>query len=144
MAALQITPNDVGKLAVAAGWKGWQVVTAIAVAKAESGHNGYAINVVGTELRADGTPNLAYRSLDVGLWQVNTYWWPSATIKDLLDPTKNAGQAYAIWNGTYTKTAGAYSAKVTAAWDQWAVYEAGMHEAYLPAAVDAARAIGAI
>lgn len=144
MATYPVAPNDVAKVAVAAGWKGWQVVTATAIAKAESGHNAYAINVVGNELRVDGTSNPAYRSLDVGLWQVNTYWWPSATVKDLLDPTKNAGQAFAIWNGMYGKTAGTYSAKVTAAWDQWAVYAAGLHEQYLPAAVDAARAIGAI
>ncbi len=135
---------EVAKLAVAAGWSGWQVVTATAVARAESGLDGYAVGVVGSPTRPDGTPNPAYRSLDVGLWQINTYWWPSHKLSDLLDPIYNAGAAGKMWQAKFAAVTGTYAVKVHEAWSAWAVYSAGAHEPYMPAAVDAAREIGAV
>ena len=143
---LPVLAVDVAKLAKAAGWSGFRVATAVAVAKAESGWDAYAIGVVGSETRVvNGVeePNPAYRSLDVGLWQNNTYWWPVA-VKDMLDPAKNAGQAFKIWNDGYTKATGSFADKVHAGWLPWAVYKSGAYEAFMPEAVDVARQIGAL
>lgn len=139
---------EVAQHAVDAGWKGWQVVDAVAIAKAESGHDAYAIGVVGAPERtlADGTvePNPAYRSLDVGLWQINSFWHPAQPIVDMLDPAKNAAYAFKMWTAKFESAPGDWADRVHAAWRQWAVYKAGMHVAYKSAAVDAARAVGAI
>lgn len=145
---LPLTYADVAALALGAGWKGWQVVTATAVAKAESNHDGYAVGVVGAEMRTTpaGTEeaNPAFRSLDVGLFQINTYWWPTVTVADMLDPTKNAAQAFNIWRGRFDAASGTWADRTHAAWSPWAVYKAGTFEQYLSAAAAAAKTVGAI
>jgi hypothetical protein len=144
MAALPQTYEQVAQLAKDAGFTGWQVVTATALAMAESGHNGHAVNVVSSQTRADNTPNPAYRSLDLGLMQVNTYYFPTHKVADLLDPVYNMKLARSLWQTKFAATTGTYSEKVLSAWQQWVAYQIGAHEKYLAQAVDAARAVGAI
>ena len=143
-APLPQTYVQVAQHAKDAGFVGWQVVTAVAVSRAESGHNAYAINVVDAATRADGSPNPAYRSLDIGLMQFNTFYHPAHKIADLLDPAYSMRAARALWLWRFNATTGTYAEKVTAAWSQWVVYQTGAHEPYLGAAVDAARTVGAI
>lgn len=62
---------------------GWLAIDFIAIALAESGGNAHAVHVV------DRDPaSKAYLSLDLGMWQINTYWWPTVSIADSLTPEK--------------------------------------------------------
>ena len=149
---LPVEPVDVVRLVMEAGWKGWHVVTATAIAKAESNHDAYAVGVVKTEERnspetgemGELEPNPAWRSLDVGLFQINTHWHPQHKIADLLDPAYNTAAAYKLWQGTFDRTAGSWADRTHAAWSPWAVYDTGAFEQYLSMAAQAAREAGAI
>lgn len=72
------TMQEVGVLLLSAGFTGENAVTALAVIWAESGGNGWAVNVNSLPGRpADG-------SLDLGICQFNTYWWPAQKANDLM------------------------------------------------------------
>jgi Lysozyme like domain len=74
MATLVLTSDEVAELLVQAGAQGWTVVTMGAIAVPESGRNGYAINV------NDSPEKPSHRSLDVGLFQINTFFNPKHAI----------------------------------------------------------------
>lgn len=142
---LTLSPFDIAERLLDAGFDGWQVVTGGAVVAAESGRDFYAVHVVDREFRADGAPNPAFRSLDVGGGQINTYWWPQFAIRDLLDPAGNAAAMRYIWLDRFdSRLTDTWAMRTAYAWSAWAVYESGAHEQYLSAAVDAAREAGAV
>ena len=130
---LPFTPLQTAHMLLEAGFTGWPVATMGAICRAESGLNAYAINVVEAERRADGSLNPAYRSIDVGIGQINTYWFPTHRIQDLLDPLYNLSLCRRIY-----LEAGQWSA----GYSRWNVYKTGAHLPYAQDAINAARAAG--
>lgn len=93
MAKLPISPVDTAYFLLEAGFVGWQVVRFGAIAAAESALNAYAINV-------NHIPgSIAHRSLDIGLLQINSFFWlsESVSISLLLDPAGNCRTAFDIF-----------------------------------------------
>ena len=135
------TFEEVARLAVVAGFTGYQVVTMTAISKAESNHDAYAVGVVDNPAAPDSP---SYRSLDVGLWQVNTYWWPNVPVAELLDPAGNARQARRVFTSRFDAAKGTWAERVKVAYSGWAVYKAGAHERHMPAAFQAAHAVGVV
>jgi hypothetical protein len=124
---LMLTSDEVAELLVQAGAQGWTVVTMGAIAVPESGRNGYAINV------NDAPEKPSHRSLDVGLFQINTFFNPKHAIRDLLDPTYNTRVALGILAGAGGPPAG---------YRRWNAFIAGLHTPHLPEARAAARRVG--
>lgn len=141
---LILPPLTVAHHLIDAGFVGWRVVTGGAVITAESGRDAYAVHVVDREFRDDGSHNPAYRSLDVGMGQPNTFWWPIFTIAELLDPAGNAAAMRYIWLDGFNDATGSWESRVDQAWRAWTTYRNGDHRPYLPAAIEAAREVGAI
>lgn len=108
---------QIATLAKAAGWSGEDVVTAVAVALAESGGNPRAL--------ADDSDDLSY-----GLWQINMLGgmgperrraFGLTSNEQLYDPATNARAAHAIWRGQ--------------GWQRgWGAYSSGAYRKHLPAA----------
>lgn len=99
-----MTPTEAAQHLVDAGFTGWQVVTMTAIAGAESGFEPHAVHVV------DSNPSSkAYRSIDMGLFQINDFWWEAALRNadilkpglpasvQLLDPAINARAAWFVF-----------------------------------------------
>lgn len=134
---------DVAKLVYAAGWRGWACVTAVQVAWAESGLDPHAVNVVDVPVRPDGSPNPAFPSLDLGLFQINTYWWPALSVRDALTPETNAVHAYKMWAGSFNAAPERpWTVRIQKAWSLWVVYTTGAHRKYETVAIEACRAAG--
>lgn len=90
------TMQEVGALLLSAGFIGENAVTALAVLWAESGGNAWAVNVNS----APGKPTDG--SLDLGIAQFNTYWWPWQRANDLMKIEHSIPLFYrASKNGTY-------------------------------------------
>jgi hypothetical protein len=96
--------------AARAGWRGGDLVVAVAVAMAESGGDPNAHATVGEDSR--------------GLWQMNVRAHPDLEGKNLYDPQVNADAAYALW-----KRSG---------WGPWSAHNNGAYLLFLPAATAAA------
>ncbi|MEW1701218.1 hypothetical protein AB0468_37670, partial [Streptomyces sp. NPDC091278] len=99
-----------------AGFRGDGLVTAIAVALAESSCDPSATNVT------NNTPP----SRDRGLWQINDYWHPEVDDACAYAAQCNAEAAFTISNGGTN-------------WQPWSTYNAGVHRRHLDearAAVD--------
>lgn len=142
--ALVLTPAEWAQHAADAGFEGWQVAMAVAAIGGESGYDAYAVNVIEKELRADGTPNPAYRSIDLGGVQWNSHWWPQLSIPERLTPETAVAEMHRVWKREYDDTDGHHADKAHAAWSTWNAYLNGGYEEHLPTAVDAAREIGAM
>lgn len=118
----QHSPEDLAELVRLDGrlWPYWSSITAVAVALAESGGNAFAMPVV----LAAGKP--ADRSVDVGLWQLNTYWQRRTfdSISELLDPSNNCRLAIdlCLFDGDPAWRPN---------WSYWTAYKAGAHNAYM-------------
>ncbi len=105
------------KAAIGAGFPADQLVTAVAVAGAESGWNATA-----QHLNANG-------STDFGLFQVNSVHADLLASGDWRDPRANARMAYSVWQSS--------------GWAAWTTYGAGTYQAWVAAARTAvARAQG--
>jgi uncharacterized protein YraI len=107
----------------AAGFRGGSLVTAVAVAMAESSCNPSASagNPAGS-----GCP---YGSIDRGLWQINSCWHPEVSDACAYNAQCNANAAYTIsYSGTY--------------WTPWSTYNNGAYAAYLSAAQAAVNRLG--
>lgn len=75
-------------LALAAGWSALEAITATAISIAENGSGNPAAL---SGLNRDG-------SRDLGLWQINSGWWPQfGGPQALTNPANNARAAYAIY-----------------------------------------------
>ncbi len=80
-----LTADQIRQLATNAGFQGWDLETAVAVAFAESSGN------------PDSVGDLTL-GVSIGLWQVNLKYHPEYTRDELLDPQTNANAAYAIYS----------------------------------------------
>lgn len=98
----RLTPAQIAQVARAAGFIGAGLVTAVAVALAESGGNPRAVHV-----NAD-----KYRSRDRGLWQINDHWHPEVSDAAAFDPASAAAAAYRISGGGRS-------------WSAWSTYKSG-------------------
>lgn len=86
----KLVTGDVAKAAAAAGFSGADLVTAVAIAYAESAGNQNAV----------GDQNLApERGPSIGLWQINIgdRAHPEYAQDDLTNPTVNAQRAYEVY-----------------------------------------------
>jgi hypothetical protein len=109
-----LKPEQIALVAAKAGFKGQNLILAVAVALAESGGN--ALDIGDTQLDPYGS---------YGLWQINSHAWPEliglpADPSKWYDPWINATFAYKVSGGTN--------------WKPWSVY---IHETYknkMPAA----------
>lgn len=80
---------DVARAAHQAGFPDNQLVTAVAIAYAESGFN------------ADATNHNTNGSTDYGLWQINSvHNFPELANGQWRDPNTNARLAYQVWKGS--------------------------------------------
>ena len=127
MAHFNLTADDVARLLVAEGATGWTVVTMGAICAAESGRDAYAVNV-------NHAPGQAWhRSLDVGLFQVNTFFWPRWELDELLDPQINTNVALGIL---------AVGGNPPTGYRAWKAWTNGTFRPYMPECRDAANRIG--
>ena len=127
MAKLILTSDEVAELLVQEGAQGWTVVTMGGIAVPESGRDAYAVNV-------NHSPDKpSHRSIDVGLFQINTFFNPQHAISDLLDPSYNTRVALRILTGAGGPPAG---------YRRWNAFNAGLHKPHLPEARAAARRVG--
>lgn len=94
-----LTPAVIANIASGVGFKGDALVKAVAVALAESGGNPAATN----------TNTDKYRSVDRGLWQINSHWHPEVSAAQAFNPAQAARHAYRISKGGTD-------------WSQWATW----------------------
>lgn len=127
MAKLVLTSDEVARLLVGQGAKGWTVVTMGAIAVPESGRDAYAVNVNHSPEKP------SHRSMDVGLFQINTFFHPQHALRDLLDPEYNARIALQILAAAGGPPTG---------YSRWNAYKAGLHQPHLAEARAAARRVG--
>lgn len=112
--------RDIAQFAAGAGFVGDDLVTAVAVARAESGGHPAAIN---TE-NANG-------STDYGLWQINSVHTRSGfDPARYRDPAYNAMWAYRVFEGAGKQ------------WSPWTVYKTGKYREHLPVARAAVEDLG--
>lgn len=115
-----LTPTQVAKAAYAAGWRGADLVIAVAVAKAESTWNPTAIN--------ENTNG----SVDYGLFQINSIHNAILARGDWRDPAANAVMAYQVWTDAGSS------------WRPWVGYWSGAYQQYLDEAQAAVATIGSV
>ncbi|OFV82828.1 MAG: hypothetical protein A2Y78_10150 [Acidobacteria bacterium RBG_13_68_16] len=100
------------RAARAAGWSGTDLVTAVAIAGAESRYNATAV----------GKPN-SNGSRDYGLWQINSVHNPTA--QNWRDPATNARMAHKVWSDAGRK------------WTPWSAFKNRSYLLFWPASVAA-------
>lgn len=108
---------QVAQAAQAAGFTGDNLITSIAVSKAESGWDPKAINY-----NTNG-------STDKGLWQINSIHTAILATGDPFDPSANARMAKAVFDGS--------------GWPAWTTWTSGAYRQYLPEATAAVGQLGA-
>ncbi|SCF46452.1 Transglycosylase SLT domain-containing protein [Micromonospora matsumotoense] len=126
--ASRVGVNAVGidlcaQVAYAAGFRNNPLVTAVAVAMAESSCNPSA---VGSNGPTAGCPN---GSLDRGLWQINNCYHPTVNDTCAYTAQCNANAAYNISSGGSN-------------WQPWSTYNNGAYAGYLSAAQAAVARLG--
>jgi len=107
----KLSPIAIAQLAANAGFTGNDLVTAVAIALAESGGNP---GVVGD---LNITPGGS-----VGLWQINLRWHPEYTAAMLTDPQTNADAAFAVYRAAGNS------------FHPWSTFKNGAYTAHLDAA----------
>lgn len=129
----QYTMDEVAVICLESGMRGWPTVTAISIAWAESGGNAYAVNI------NDGNPdNQAYLSMDLGLWQTNTFWHPEIPIAEAFTPVNQIIHVRRIAERTESWSWIAYD------WSAWNTYKAKLHQKFTAPAVTAVRNAGGV
>ena len=127
MAALVLSSDEVAELLIQEGGRGWTVVTMGGIVVVESGRNAYAINV-------NHSPDKpSHRSIDVGLYQINSYYNPRHTIENLLDPAYNTRVALEVLADAGGPPKG---------YRRWNAFRAGLHVPHLAESRAAARRLG--
>jgi hypothetical protein len=111
------------QVAYAAGFRGSPLVTAVAVAMAESSCNPSA---VGSNGPTAGCPS---GSLDRGLWQINSCYHADVNDTCAYNAQCNANAAYSISGGGSN-------------WQPWSTYNNGAYTSYLSAAQAAVNRLG--
>jgi hypothetical protein len=112
---MALSDLDIAKAAVAAGFRGTSVATAVAVALAESGGDPTQRNT-----NTDG-------SIDRGLWQINNKAHPDVTDAEADNPATAAKAAYKISQGGRS-------------WRPWVAYTNGSYKRYANRAAKAGAA----
>src|SRR6266478_8296023 len=82
----KLTPKQVAQVASSAGFQDDDLLTAIAIAFAESSGDPKVVGDLG--ITAGGS---------VGLWQINLHFHPEFAGQDLTDPQTNANAAFSIY-----------------------------------------------
>jgi hypothetical protein len=121
-----LSPHEIAFVASWAGFTGAEIVTAVAVALAESKGD---TDIMG---RSTTGENLGQR--DHGLWQISGRWHGTKlqATPDWRDPYVNATLAKQVWDEA--KKAGKDP------WTPWKVYGSGSYKTYLPDATIAVKA----
>jgi Lysozyme like domain len=109
---VRYTPAQIAQFAANAGWTGDDLLTAVAVALAESGGNAKAYN---PERGAGTLPGQG----SYGLWQIYLHAHPDFTTMDKFDPQLNANEAYKV----YVEAGNSFT--------PWSTYKNGAFEAHL-------------
>src|SRR5579859_6631813 len=110
---MRFTAQQIASFASGAGFSGNDLVTAVAIALAESGGDPQQYN---PEIKARGGTPPGYGSY--GLWQIYRKMHPEFASWNLYDPNQNAAAAYSV-----------YQAQGFAA---WSTYTNGAYLKYLP------------
>lgn len=97
-----LTYDQVAALALRSGWGGLDLVTAVAVARAESSFR---------------TKAVSYTGCCHGLWQVNSSVH-GTTAETMFDPLSNGLKAFTIWDAANS-------------WSPWEAYTLGMHSQFM-------------
>jgi len=124
---LQLNADDVARLLVKEGATGWAVVTMGAIAAAESGRDAYNLSVVHAPGKA------WHRSVDQGLYQVSSFWFPAHRQIDLVDPVYCTRVALDILDDAGGPGDG---------YTRWNVYESGAYKPFVSECRAAARRAG--
>lgn len=111
---MQLSASEIAQLARTAGFAGSDLVTAVAIALAES--SGDPAIVGDLEITRGGS---------IGLWQINLYWHPEYSKELLLNPEANAAAAYAIY------------ANADHSFSPWSTYASGSYRRFLEVASEA-------
>jgi len=82
-----LSPQQISQYASNAGFAGEDLITAVAIALAESSGNPGAVGDL--DITKGGS---------VGLWQINLRWHPEYTADSLKDPQVNANAAFAVYS----------------------------------------------
>lgn len=108
----KLSAQQISQYAAAAGFSGDDLVTAVAVALAESSGNP----------NAHGDTSLGTGTGSFGLWQIYSDAHPEygPNFDQLYDPQTNANAAYAIFSAS--------------GWAAWSTFKSGAYEAYVPQA----------
>ena len=114
-----MTLSEVISVAKKAGFTGAGLITAVAIAYAESGLNPIAINY----------NNDSHNSVDRGLWQINSYWHPQYTAPDIYNTDTNAAAAYLI-------------SKKGTDFSPWVTFNTNAYRKYTDAVSQAAQFVG--
>lgn len=120
---MTISAQDIATYARNAGFDGNDLVTAVAVALAESGGNSGAYN---PETAAKGGTPEGQGS--VGLWQIYTKKHPEFAGQDLHDPQTNANAAFSVYSAAGQS------------FTPWSTYTSGKYSAYMQTATEAVSA----
>ena len=123
-------PEELAQLVADDGrlWPYWSSITAVAIALAESAGNALAMPAV---IHDPASP--AYLSVDVGLWQMNSYWQQHryTRISELLDPATNCRLAVDL------ALTGRHNTPWRPDWSYWTAYKAGQAWEHIPRSRDA-------
>jgi len=113
--AAALTPQEIGRFAYGAGFRGQGLIMAIAEAYAESG--GHPLEV--------STNHDPGRTRDRGLWQINSHWHSEVTDAQAFNPITAARATFVISRGGHD-------------WSSWSSYHNGAYKKFLPIARTAA------
>jgi hypothetical protein len=135
---------------------GYRVVSALAICQAESSRNAYAAYLNTGQTLADGRPNPGYLSLDLGLFQHNTYWhgldfgdgsYDPETIATAMlwkDNVLHARRLFNFWLQRFDRTM-TYADAVKKTFGMlWTTYSRGLHQQYVGAATTVCKELGII
>lgn len=104
----RLSPIAIAQLAANAGFTGQDLVTAVAIALAESSGNPGAVGDLNI------TPGGS-----VGLWQINLRWHPEFTAAMLVDPQTNANAAFKVYRAAGNS------------FQPWSTFKTGAYTAHL-------------
>lgn len=113
---MKLSPLQIAQLAAQAGFTGDALITAVAIAGAESGGDPQAYNP--EPGAAGGTPS---GMGSFGLWQIYRKAHAEFAKWDLMDPGQNAAAAYSIW-----AAGGSFRA--------WTTFKTGAYQRFMQAA----------
>ena len=111
---MQLSASEIAQLARTAGFAGSDLVTAVAIALAESSGDPAIVGDL-----------VITRGGSIGLWQINLYWHPEYSKELLLNPEANAAAAYAIY------------ANADHSFSPWSTYASGSYRRFLGVASEA-------